>query len=141
MALGFILNGIKSGPHGLLFSLEGIGVTCLLFILFALMGMGAGDIKMLWAIGSLMGPTFTLWTLLCTFIAGGIMGICVAMKRGELSYTIKNTLIGMHVFAATKSTDALKGIETVSKVGKIPYAPAIAIGFAVAAYLKYFKIV
>lgn len=134
-ALGFILNCLRAGPYGLLDSLEGVCAGSIALVLVILGGMGAGDIKLIWAIGALMGPHFTVSTVLWTCISGGVIGVGYAIKKGELAHTIKNALIGTHVLALTKSPESLKGLAAASKVGKMPYAPAIAVGAAVATYL------
>ena len=136
IVLGIALNVWFLGWHGLVFSLEGVGVACLSLLLFALLGgMGAGDVKLLWAVGAMMGPGFTIWALLFTTLAGGVIGIIFAARRGVLTYTIKNALTGGHVLAAVQSPDSLKGMASASKAGKIAYAPAIALGVAAAAFL------
>lgn len=132
--LGIVFNAWEHGWPGMLFSLEGVGVACLSLVLFALLGgMGAGDVKLLWAVGAMMGPGFTVWALLFTTLAGGVIGILFAARRGVLGFTIKNALTGGHVFAAVQSPDSLKGMANASKAGKIAYAPAIALGVIAAA--------
>lgn len=134
--LGLALNGWRDGGAGLLFALGGIGVASLALLLFLLAGaMGAGDVKLLWAVGALTGPIFTFWTLLSTAIAGGALGLLYAANRGELAHTARNALVGGHVFTALGSADSLQGMARTSRVGKMPYAPAIALGVAAVALL------
>jgi prepilin peptidase CpaA len=129
LTLGFLLNGWRDGGHGLLFSIAGVGIASIALLLFILLGgMGAGDVKLLWAVGAIMGPNFTLWTLLYTAIGGGLIGVIYSMKRGVLIHTVKNALLGGHVFTTVRSADSLEGMAQASKAGKMPYAPAIALG-------------
>lgn len=142
IVLGLVLNGLDNGAQGLLFSLQGIGVASLSLLLFVLIGgLGAGDVKLLWAIGALMGPTFALWTLLCTAIAGGVLGIGYAFKRGSLKHTVNNAFVGAYLSTLTRTPGALDGMVSATRIGRMPYAPAIALGAAVAAYLLHAKIV
>jgi prepilin peptidase CpaA len=60
------------------------------FPFFALGGMGAGDVKLLGAIGAWLGPAATVWVALFSAIAGGVMAVCVAMFAGYLSQAFSN---------------------------------------------------
>ena len=69
----------------------GWAVGAALFLpLFALGGMGAGDVKLLAAIGAWLGPTGALWTGLYGALAGGIMAVVVALARGYASTAMRN---------------------------------------------------
>lgn len=141
MLAGLAVSTAMGGWHGLLMSLAGAGVSLLSLLVVAVGGMKFGDVKLLMAVGTLMGPHFTLLTLICTAIAGGVFGVVYALRCGELAYTIKNAMVGGHVLSSTKSAEGLKGMASTSKVGYMPYAPAIAAGAAVAAYLLHAHIV
>jgi prepilin peptidase CpaA len=125
---GIILNGIFSGGHGILFAFEGIAVGMAWIILILLRGSGFGDLKLIYTVGAFMGPAFTAWTLLYTAISGGVLGIIYALRRRVLGHTVKNALLGAHVFAAVQSPEGLQGMVEQSKAGKMAYAPAIALG-------------
>lgn len=91
IALGLISNYLYLGTEGLFSSLAGmISPIILLFIFFALNMLGAGDIKLFSAIGSIMGLNFVLYSILYSFIAGGIIavGILIARKifKARLKY-------------------------------------------------------
>ena len=58
--------------------------------MFLLGGMGAGDVKLLAALGAWLGPRDTLWLAVYSCIAGGILGIVVALARGYLGTAINN---------------------------------------------------
>lgn len=127
--LGFVLNGIAYHGAGLLASLEGLGVGMLWILVYALAGAtSAGDVKLLMAVGALMGPRFTGLTLLCFALAGGVFGAVFALRKGVLAHTVKNTLTGLMVLGMVKSPDSLKSMAENSKAGKMPHAPAIAVG-------------
>ena len=67
------------------------GESAWLFLpLFALGGMGGGDVKLLGAIGAWLGPTGAVWTGLYGAIAGGVMALVVAIVRGYLRTAVKN---------------------------------------------------
>src|SRR5262249_35063142 len=130
-----LLHTLSAGLPGLLFALGGLGIACVALILFILGAMGAGDVKLLGAVGALMGAHFTFWALLCTAILGGILGVAYALRRGALKHTIRNALVGGHVCAVLGTSENLRGMAQTSKVGRMPYAPAIALGVLCTAFL------
>src|SRR5690242_14118076 len=70
--LGLSLNTALRGPDGLALSLEGAGLAlAALLPLFALRGMGAGDVKLMAAIGALKGPEFLIYTFAWAALFGG----------------------------------------------------------------------
>ena len=64
--------------------------VALLFPIFALGGMGAGDVKLLGALGAWLGPVAAVWVALYTGIAGGLMGLIVAGFSGYLAQALTN---------------------------------------------------
>ncbi len=134
LALGFVLNGMRGGSHGLLFSFEGLGIAGVFLLFWALGGgLGAGDVKLLGAVGALMGPSFALWTLLGSALAGGLLAMGFAWKRGTLAQSLATAWLGGQRLISTRSPEAWKGMAAISPADKMPYAPAIALGAAAAA--------
>lgn len=86
-------NGIAGGIE----SAAGWAVgAAVLFVPFALGGMGAGDVKLLGALGAWLGPSDALWLALYTGVAGGVMAITFAASTGYLREACSNiwSLIG-----------------------------------------------
>ena len=125
LGLGLLWHGFHHGPSGLLFSLEGLGAACLALLPYALRALGAGDVKLLGAVGALMGPTFLLWTLLGTIFAGAVLGLLWAITRGVLRETLVNAAFGLYLLKGRAGVIAL---ASTSKAGRMPLAPAIALG-------------
>ena len=97
-ALAIAGHGIDGGVRGALTACGGwIVGAAIFFPVFALGGMGAGDVKLLAAIGALLGPIAAAWVCLFTGIAGGVMGLLVALGSGYLSRALTN-LYGLLVF-------------------------------------------
>ncbi len=91
MALGLILGYAAGGGHGILMSLAGLFTgLALLFIIFLAGGIGAGDVKLLGAIGALKGTVFVLWTMFYTGLIGGVMAFALLIWKGRLLSTFKN---------------------------------------------------
>jgi prepilin peptidase CpaA len=91
-ALGAFLFQILSGGFGGAMSAAGGWlVGALLFLpFFAVGGMGGGDVKLLAALGAWLGPPETLWLAAYSAIAGGVLGVIVAIAHGYLWTAIRN---------------------------------------------------
>jgi prepilin peptidase CpaA len=57
---------------------------------FALGGLGAGDVKLLGALGAWLGPADVVWLALYAGVAGGVLAIGVALATGYLSRALTN---------------------------------------------------
>jgi prepilin peptidase CpaA len=130
MGLGLVLNlYLHQGP-GLFNSGLGLLLGGLLFFpAFYWGGMGAGDIKLMAAIGALMGWQFVLATALYTAFIGGIVAIIYVIIHGELLATLQRVfylMIGW--MRKDKQPPPLLGTTT------LPYAVIIALG-TIAAFL------
>jgi prepilin peptidase CpaA len=85
--LGIIINTFQSGWGGLADSLLGfvVGVGILL-IPFLMGGIGAGDVKLLGAIGALMGVHFVFYTTLWAAVAGGLLSLIYLLLHHKILY-------------------------------------------------------
>lgn len=113
---GGLAAGLKTSLGGLLL---GMG---LLIIPFLMGGIGAGDVKLLGAIGALKGPVFVLYAGLASAIAGGLLAVLLLIYRGTLSQVLKNTAWGL---ATLKGSFLTRG-NLIG--GSFPYGIAIAVG-------------
>ena len=76
--IAFIYNCIYNGFNGLLFSGTGLLVGLIALGIFYLFGgMGAGDVKLMGAVGAVLGPKNVLNVFLFTGIIGGIYSIMI----------------------------------------------------------------
>jgi len=74
-----------------------IAGAALFFPFFALGGMGAGDVKLLAALAAWLGPSDSVWLAIFAAMAGGVLGVFVALARGYLRTAISNLwLMLMH---------------------------------------------
>lgn len=88
---------------------------------------GAGDVKLLAAAGALLGPALTLRAFLGTVIAGGVIALVVAVRRGRLRRTLDATRrLAVGNAGAAEIEDPKAG-------NSFAYAPAVAIGATLAA--------
>ena len=88
---GLIAHAYVGGWTGAGMSALGcLVVVAAFFPLFALGGLGAGDIKLLGAIGAWLGPVAAVWVVLFSGIAGGVIAIFVALFSGYLVRVLTN---------------------------------------------------
>lgn len=79
------------GVEGLIFSLEGLALGFgTYFLLYALRAMGAGDVKLMGAVGALAGPRDWFGIFLFTAILGGVLALIVVVFRGRVKKTFWN---------------------------------------------------
>ncbi len=123
IALGLILGYTAGGGHGILMSFAGLLTgLALLFIIFLAGGIGAGDVKLLGAIGALKGTVFVLWTMFYTGLIGGIMAFAYIIWKGRLRATLKN------VFRFIRHPVQTKPDEYENARLYLPYGVAISLG-------------
>lgn len=81
---GLVLNSWHEGWMGFWAALQGWLIpTLLLFILYYINVMGAGDIKLFAALGSIMGLPFALESFVHTIFIGGIIAMVLLLVRGQ----------------------------------------------------------
>jgi|SRR5262245_24387149 len=87
----FVYVGSTSGLPGLGQSAAGWATGLGLFLpLYLLGGMGAGDVKLLGAIGAWLGPKAALYCALYSVIAGGLLALVVALRHHYLRQAFQN---------------------------------------------------
>ena len=89
---------------------------------------GAGDVKLLAAFGTMLGPKATVLAFIYAAIAGGVLAVIVAVQRRTLEVTVARTAMLVRSRGANVAE-----IEQTSSDNRFAYAPAIAIGALVAA--------
>lgn len=89
---GVALNSfLYQGLPGLKLSLAGLGVAFGSYMLLYLVrGMGAGDVKLMAAIGAMVGFRDWFGIFLVTALIGGVAGIALVAARGRLLRTFWN---------------------------------------------------
>lgn len=80
--IALILHSAVSGVDGFLFSLWGaVAGIALLFLPYMMGGMGAGDAKLMGAVGAFVGAKGVFLAFLLTAIAGGLYALWVLIQR------------------------------------------------------------
>jgi prepilin peptidase CpaA len=132
----FLVGGLlfalwKGGSSLLSTSLmgAGAGLMCLL-PLYAIGGMGAGDVKLMAGVGAWIGPWLTLWAFFSTAIAGALIATGMIVYSGKLyRHVAMMHTIGHEVLTirspGTLSERAARRKPTMTL---LPYAIPIAVG-------------
>ena len=140
---GLVANLLAYQLDGIRWSLIGwlVGVL-LLAIPFALRGTGAGDVKLLAAVGAWAGPWFAVYTLVFGAIAGGVVALGLLLTHRQLGVffrpvvvflrhwaTLAIGLFAPRVLAPAAVSGSARCARAVERtVFRFPYAPALAIG-------------
>lgn len=98
--------------------------------------VGAGDVKLMAAVGALLGPRGALEAVLATAAAGGLLSLVALMQRRRLRRGVTgamSTLITMAVEPGESLSAGLAAMkepmqQAQSSIGSMPYGVAIAIG-------------
>ena len=123
MAAGLVLWTWHSGFSGFLASMSGLllgGAFLLPF--YIARGMGAGDVKLMGAVGSFLGPYHVLAATIVVALLGGVIAAWVAYRQKRLKAALRDSL--MVVFRQK----SLKTLEHATNEDTIPYGLAIAAG-------------
>jgi prepilin peptidase CpaA len=91
IGVAFVVHAMLPQGDGLahvgLGMLAGLAVF---FPFFALGGMGAGDVKLMAAIGAWLGPMLAIMTALYGAVAGGVLAVALALSKGYLRTALRN---------------------------------------------------
>jgi prepilin peptidase CpaA len=95
--LGVGFNCFLLQAAGLRLALLGLGLALLVYFpLFVVRGMGAGDVKLMAAVGAIAGPRNWLYIFLATAILGGLVALVLVVYKRRLFLTLLNlsTILG-----------------------------------------------
>ncbi|HAF17584.1 MAG: A24 family peptidase [Thermacetogeniaceae bacterium] len=139
VAAGIVLNTAQLGLPGLRTSIAGFITGILIFLVpFALGGLGAGDVKLLGAVGALKGPLFAVYAALAAALIGGVLALLVLLWQCKLLSTLKR--LGMAMFILLRGGGGSMAqllLERTPYSSLIPYGLPIFLG-TIAAYLYSF---
>lgn len=119
---GLLFGIITGGFNGLVLALMGTSVGLgLLLIPYLTGGMGAGDVKLLMALGAILGPTSVFWVFIYSCLAGGVMALMVMIVSGKWRVLMADCLLPLGIVVPFSSSLPPKSLA-------IPYGVAIAAG-------------
>jgi prepilin peptidase CpaA len=132
---GLVLNGVFGGPRGLLLSLGGCAAAfVLMFVLHVFGAMGAGDVKLFAAIGSVVGLPLVLPTFVIVLITGFALAV-YSMIRARL---VRTTLLRVLLFFASwfPGWEAPRFAAPADRRHTIPYGVAITFGSLISLFVS-----
>jgi prepilin peptidase CpaA len=92
--LGFGVHIYQNGRIGAAMAGEGLLLALIiLFPLVLLRAMGAGDWKLMGAIGAILGPVLMLFVLVGAIFLSGLMAMAMMTKAGRVKETFKNVYV------------------------------------------------
>ena len=84
--LGLVLWTLYAGMSGFVTAISGLAVGAGIFLPFyVLKGMGAGDVKLMGAVGAFLGPYHTFLAGIMVALVGGAIAVLEALNQGRLS--------------------------------------------------------
>lgn len=126
MSLGIVLHTWMGGLDDALFSLSGLGVGMGLFLLpYACKAMGAGDVKLMAAIGSIVGPSGALSVAILSVLAGGVYALGALTYQWGIAATSKKLAFAAY---GAVMTGGATGVGDLQVTFKLRYGLAIAVG-------------
>jgi prepilin peptidase CpaA len=134
IASGWIYSAAFSpyaGWEGLWWSLVGTAVGLgLLLPLYAIGGMGAGDVKLLAGVGAWMWGTVTVYAFAVSAVVGGVMAVAMVVYRRQWSKHRDQFWGILNEIATIKDPEKLAEIaaERKPRMFLLPYGIPIAIG-------------
>lgn len=117
LAVGFLPGGISLASSILGFGI-GFGI---LFVFYVFGGMGGGDVKLMGAVGALLGFPIIVSVIFYTAIIGGLMAVAVLLSRRDL-------LARCAASCRRWFTRQKDGEPAAADPVSIPYGIAIAVG-------------
>lgn len=120
----FGLTGVKDGALGML---VGLGV---LIIPWAMHGMGAGDVKLMAAIGAWFGPQMTFMSFALGVLIGGVIAVVMITSTGRLKQAWHN--LGIIMLKMQNRKTVFSEFGAARSFGKtsqlLPYGVPLTIG-------------
>ncbi len=127
LAVGIGLNSLATGWAGAKESLLGAGLGLAVLLPFVLIrSLGAGDWKLVGALGAFLGPSRLITVLMGTILVAGLMAVGLIIWKGRVRQTARNLvhmiagLLTLHLPGPEVSLDNPES-------SKIPFGVAVAV--------------
>lgn len=126
---GLVAQVSTNGSTGILLALGGLATGLLFFLPFYIRGgMGAGDVKLMGAAGSMLGPLGAIIACALALVAGLVLVIAAVQFRNcVMQYRMSRAADNQPITDAGPNFLVEKDGAT-----RVPYAPAIAAGCGIA---------
>ena len=126
LAIGIAVNSWASGWPGLRASLLGAAMGLALLLPFVLVrSLGAGDWKLVGALGAFLGPDRLLASLFVAVLVAGIMALVLVIWKRQLAHTLRNLGRILKAFLTLRLPDPEFSLDN-PKAIKVPFGVAMA---------------
>jgi prepilin peptidase CpaA len=126
---GVALNSAITGLKGTATAFEGAGIGLLILLpAVYLRALGAGDLKLVAAVGAFVGPTLLWLVLLASVLVAGAMAIILMVRARRVRETLRN--LGCLIMSFF--TFGIRSYPDISldnpRLLKLPFGVAVAVG-------------
>lgn len=123
---GVAVNAVAAGWPGAKSSLLGAGLGLLVLLPFVMIkALGAGDWKLIGAIGACLGPTRLVAVLIGSMLVAGVMALVLIIYKGRVRQAIGNIGRMLRSFVTLHLPGAEVSLDNPDAV-KIPFGVAVA---------------
>ncbi len=122
--------GLKTAGIGFML---GFGVYFLLYLLHA---MGAGDVKLMGAVGAIAGPGNWFWIFVFSAVIGALFGLALVLSRGRLRRTAWNIAFIVRELASLRAPYLRREELDVASPQALRMPHGLAIGLGIIAFLS-----
>lgn len=128
--LALIIHSLHAWPSGLFFSLKGLALGfALLLPAYLLGGLGAGDVKLMAAVGAVLGVKQTMSAFLIIALLGGVVALGMMAQQRQMGMRFKRLGAAFSLLVLGRTLDGLRVHDRSSlKKEGIPYGAVIAVG-------------
>jgi prepilin peptidase CpaA len=92
--MGIAMQTFLAGRHGLATALQGMSLALLCLLPMVLLrAMGAGDWKLMGALGAILGPVMMLFVLVGAIFVSGIMALVIIIRAKRVKETFTNVFV------------------------------------------------
>jgi prepilin peptidase CpaA len=128
LGCGLVLSLLPATVSPLHAALGAASALAVMLPLWLLRATGAGDVKLLAAVGAFAGVPGIFFVLLFTMLAGGAFALGLAIVRGNAMRTSANAFGLLEQTAWAAMNGHRPDTAAVASVGKLPYGVCICIG-------------
>lgn len=133
LGTGFIINVIEYGITGFLSWIGGvIFPVVLLWVLFLIKTIGAGDIKLLSVVGGFLGIHFVFKSIIIAFLIGAIMSVFQMIRQNSLITRLQYLAKYVSHFISTRKIESYYLAERDGRNCVIHFSIAIVISVFIA---------